>query len=83
MLENLVRMAIAFCDRYKTYTFSDINNPIDKKIRHFQTIYNDILDNLISDNVIVLLGLSDYLNISPLMKLICFKLSHLIRDISY
>ena len=30
MLENLVRMAIEFCDRYKTSTFSDIKNPIDK-----------------------------------------------------
>ena len=68
MLENLVRMAFEFCDRYKTSTFSDIKNPIDKNK---------------SDNVIVLLGLSDYFSISPLMKLICFKLFHLIRDISY
>ena len=68
MLENLVRMAFEFCDRYKTSTFSDIKNPIDKNK---------------SDNVIVLLGLSDYFNISPLMKLICFKLFHLIRGISY
>ena len=30
MLEILVRMAFEFCDRYKTSTFSDIKNPIDK-----------------------------------------------------
>ena len=65
-------MAFEFCDRYKTSLFPDIKNPIDQN-KAFPNYYNDILDDLTSGNVIALLRLSDYLDISPLMKFICFK----------
>ena len=79
---NLVRMAFEFCDMYKTSPFPDIKNPIDKN-KALPNYYNDILDDLTFGNVIALLRLSDYLDTSPLMKLMRFKLSYFMRDISY
>ena len=78
----LVRKAFEFCQNYKQNPFQDINHPIDN-YKDLANFYNGIVDDLTSNDVICLLRLSDYLNIPPLLKLIYYKLSYLMRDISY
>ena len=78
---KLCRRLFQFCDKYINNPYSDITHPLDDQ-KALPNYYNDFLDDLTPNSVISLLQISDYLNILPLLKLICFKLAYLMRDMS-
>ena len=77
----LCRRAFEFCEKYINDPYSDITFPLDNQ-KMLPNYYNDFLDGLTSHSIISLLKLSDFLNIPQLLKLICFKLAYLMRDMS-
>ena len=78
---KLCRRAFEFCEKYINDPYSDITFPLDDQ-KMLPNYYNDFLDGLTSHSIISLLKLSDFLNIPQLLKLICFKLAYLVREMS-
>ena len=79
---KLCRRAFEFCKKYINDPYPDITFPLDNQ-KMLPNYYNDFLDGLTSQSIILLLQLSDFLDIPELLKLICFKLAYLLRDIRY
>ena len=78
---KLVKRAFEFCEKYKKKDpFSDLNHLLDN-YKGFNNFYNTLLDDLCSPDVICFLRLADYLNIPQLLQLICYKVSHLMRQL--
>ena len=64
---------------YSKKTYLDISHPLDD-LKELPNYFNEFLYNLTPNSIISLLLLSDYLDIPPLNKLICFHLAYLIRN---
>ena len=77
--EKLCRRAFEFCEMYSKKSYPDITHPLDD-LKALPNYYNEFLYNLTPNSIISLLQLSDYLDIPPLNKLICFHLAYLIRN---
>ena len=76
---KLCRRAFEFCEMYSRKPYADITHPLDDQME-LHNFYNEFLYNLTPNSVISLLLLSDFLDIPPLNKLICFHLAYLIRN---
>ena len=79
---KLCRRAFEFCEKYINDPYPDITFPLDNQ-KMLPNYYNNFLDGLTLQSIILLLQLSDFLDIPELLKLICFKLAYLFRDIRY
>ena len=76
---KLCKRAFEFCELYSRKPYPDITHPLDDQ-KELPNFYNEVLYNLKPILVILLLVLSDFLDIPPLNKLICFRLAYLIRN---
>ena len=77
---KLCRQAFEFCEKYINDPYPDITFPLDNQ-KMLPNYYNNILDGLTLQSIILLLQLLNFFDIPELLKLICFKLAYLLRDI--
>ena len=76
---NLIKKVLEFCTRYKKDPMKNITHLIDRV--SLQNYYNDFLYHLSNYSITDLLIVAECL-ILPLLKLICYKLSYIMRDTS-
>ena len=76
---KLCKRAFEFCELYSRKPYPDITHPLDNQ-KELPNFYNEVLDNLKPVSVILLLVLSNFLDIPPLNKLICLHLAYLMRN---
>ena len=76
---NLCKRAFEFCDFYSRNPYRDITHPIDDQ-KELPNFYNEVLYDLKPVSDILLLVLSNFFDILPLNKLICFYLAYLMRN---
>lgn len=75
---NCKKKTFEFFSEYRHEPFKVMKHPIDSL--HMKNYYNKFLDDLDDSNIIQIIYLPDYLDIKPLLQLICFKLSYRLRD---
>ena len=77
---NIARKTFEFCSKYRCDPFKHITHPIDSV--SLPNYYNDFLDHLDNGTLVQILSLADFLQIDPLLQLICYKISYWLRDMS-
>ena len=77
---NIARKTFEFCSKYRCDPFKHITHPIDSV--SLPNYYNDFLDQLDNGTLVQIISLADFLQIDPLLQLICFKISYWLRDMS-
>ena len=75
---SIIIKTFEFCSKYRRNPFKKITFPIDTvRLANF---YNEFFDDLDDGTLVQIISLADYLQIDPLLQLICYKLSYRLRD---
>ena len=77
---NIITKTFEFCSKYRSDPFKQIAHPIDTMT--LTNFYNDFFDNLDDGTLVQIICLANFLEIEPLLKLICYKLSYKLRDMN-
>ena len=77
---SIVKKTFEFCSKYRREPFKDITCAIDSV--SLTNFYNEFFDELDDGILIQITHLADFLQIDPLLQLICFKLSYRLRDMN-
>ena len=77
---SIVIKTFEFCSKYRCEPFKDITHPIDSF--SLKKIYNHFFELLDNGTLVQIISLADYLQIDPLLQLVCFKVSYWLRDMS-
>ena len=77
---SIIIKTFEFCSKYRRDPFKKITFPIDTvRLTNF---YNEFFDDLDDGTLVQIISLADYLQIDPLLQLICYKLSYKLRDMN-
>ena len=77
---SIIIKTFEFCSKYRRNPFKKITFPIDTvRLTNF---YNEFFDDLDDGTLVQIISLADYLQIDPLLQLICYKLSYRLRDMN-
>ena len=77
---HIVMKTFEFCSKYRSDPFKPIAHSIDTV--RLTNYYNDFFDNLDDGTLVQIICLANFLEIEPLLKLICYKLSYKLRDMN-
>ena len=77
---NIITKTFEFCSKYRSDPFKPIAHSIDTV--RLTNYYNDFFDNLDDGTLVQIICLANFLEIEPLLKLICYKLSYKLRDMN-
>ena len=77
---SIIIKTFEFCSKYRRDPFKKITFPIDAV--QLTNFYNEFFDDLDDGTLVQIISLADYLQIDPLLQLICYKLSYRLRDMN-